>query len=146
MAHKYSNFASPYATLAGRFSGIKSDLGFAATHAGLARDSTSNPVSRSDFIWLINAVDFLIELIESLGDFGEASYDQSHLFESIYWAYADVPNGEPYVLTWKKICEAWAVNDFEGRAVTIAFIDRMRELIWDEPFSAQWAAKPEEEF
>lgn len=58
----------------------------------------------------------------------------------------------PYILnelqaggvTYQQICEAWAANDFEGRAVTIAFIDRMRQLIWDEPYSAVWAAKPEE--
>ncbi|GAI88672.1 unnamed protein product, partial [marine sediment metagenome] len=49
-------------------------------------------------------------------------------------------------LTWKTICEAWAKNDFEGRAVTIAFIDRMRQLIWDEPFFVAWAAKPEQRY
>lgn len=46
---------------------------------------------------------------------------------------------------WKSICEAWAKNDFEGRAPTIAFIDRMRQLLWDEPFFVAWAARPEEQ-
>ncbi len=49
---------------------------------------------------------------------------------------------DPYELTAKKICEAWAKNSFEDRAVTIAFIDRMRQILWDEPFYVQWAAKP----
>lgn len=47
------------------------------------------------------------------------------------------------VLTWKAICEAWIKNDFEGRAPTIAIIDRMRQILWDEPFSITWAARPE---
>jgi len=49
---------------------------------------------------------------------------------------------EPPELTWKAICEAWIKNDFEGRAATIAIIDRMRQILWNEPFSVQWAAKP----
>lgn len=49
-------------------------------------------------------------------------------------------------VTYKSICEAWGKDDFEGRAVTIAFIDRMRQLIWGEPYFVAWAAKPEEEF
>lgn len=48
-------------------------------------------------------------------------------------------------LTWQTICEAWAANDFEGAAFTIAFIDRMRQLIWDKPFYAAWASKPEQQ-
>lgn len=48
-----------------------------------------------------------------------------------------------YAVTWKKIVEAWAFNNFEGRVPTIAFIDRMRQLLWDEPFSVAWAASPE---
>lgn len=48
-------------------------------------------------------------------------------------------------ITAKAICEAWAKNEFEDRALTIAFIDRQRQLLWDEPFYIAWAAKPESE-
>lgn len=48
-------------------------------------------------------------------------------------------------VTWQTIVEAWAKDDFEGRTVTIAFIDRMRQLIWDEPFSVLWAAEIEKQ-
>jgi len=67
------------------------------------------------------------------------------LINTLQWINDNWPevNGEPpYELTAKKICEAWAVNGFQDRAVTIAFIDRMRQLIWDEPFYVAWAAKP----
>lgn len=47
-------------------------------------------------------------------------------------------------ITWRAICEAWAKDDFEGRAWTIALIDRMRQLLWDEPFDVVWAARPSE--
>jgi len=56
------------------------------------------------------------------------------------------PSLEEYVLTAEKICEAWAKDDFNFAPVTIAFIDRMRQLIWDEPFNAVWASAPEKEF
>ncbi len=42
--------------------------------------------------------------------------------------------------TWKTIVEAWVKNDFEGRAWTIATIDQMRKILWDEPFDIQWSA------
>lgn len=54
----------------------------------------------------------------------------------------NIPTGE---VTWKSIVEAWAKNDFEGRAWTIAMIDRMRQILWDEPFNIKWAARPEQE-
>ncbi len=56
--------------------------------------------------------------------------------------YAEIP---PAVVTWKAICEAWIKNDFEGRMPTIACIDRMRQILWDEPFYVRWAARPEEQ-
>ncbi|GAJ11889.1 unnamed protein product, partial [marine sediment metagenome] len=62
----------------------------------------------------------------------------------------DPPYLNPYLwenctngVTWKAIVEAWIKNDFEGRVPTIAVIDRMRQILWDEPFSVQWAARPE---
>lgn len=65
--------------------------------------------------------------------------------DALYWIDDNWPDGvAEYELTYQKICEAWGKDDFEGRSVTIAFIDRMRQLIWNEPFSAIWAAKPEE--
>lgn len=50
--------------------------------------------------------------------------------------------GEEYELTATKICEAWMADDFKDRALTIAMIDRMRQLVWDEPFNITWAARP----
>lgn len=64
----------------------------------------------------------------------------------------DPPWAIPYFLknyagaeiTWKAICEAWVKDDFEGRFWTIGIIDRMRQIMWDEPFDLTWAARPEE--
>lgn len=47
-------------------------------------------------------------------------------------------------VTWQSIVFAWLDNDFEGRAWTIATIDRMRQILWDEPFQVVWAARPED--
>lgn len=49
-----------------------------------------------------------------------------------------------YELTPEKIVEAWAKDDFAGRVITIGFIDRMRQILWDEPFYVAWAARPEQ--
>ena len=68
----------------------------------------------------------------------------TNLHYCMFWINDNWPAaGEEYELTWKKIAEAWIANDFEGRAVTIAVIDRMRQILWNEPFKATWAARPE---
>lgn len=46
-------------------------------------------------------------------------------------------------ITWQDIVEAWVKDDFEGRFWTIGVIDRMRQILWDEPFDLTWAARPE---
>ena len=64
------------------------------------------------------------------------------------WTYALPYYLENYAggdITAKAICEAWAKDDFEDRALTIAFIDRQRQLLWDEPFRVVWAARPEQQ-
>jgi len=66
------------------------------------------------------------------------------LINTLQWINDNWPEGgEEYELTATKICEAWAANGFQERALTIAFIDRMRQLIWDEPFFVKWASRPE---
>jgi len=69
-------------------------------------------------------------------------YPISYCLNFLYIREPEIPE---YVLTWKAICEAWIKDDFAGRAPTIAIIDRMRQIIWDEPFYVVWAAKPEQQ-
>lgn len=83
----------------------------------------------------------IAELIEAMQWF---VYGQSSSWNYSTWIhvheglYNNVPE-----LTWQAIVEAWAKGDFEGRFWIIASIDRMRQIIWDEPFNVLWAAHPE---
>ena len=72
-------------------------------------------------------------------------YGLTSSFSYVKWL--DVHQGlyeQESEITWQAIAEAWIKDDFEGRAVTIATIDRMRQILWNEPFYVQWAARPEE--
>ena len=71
-------------------------------------------------------------------------YTSVYNYTRWYWVHKGLYDQES-ALTWKSICEAWIANDFEGRAVTIAVIDRMRQILWDEPFKVVWAARPEQQ-
>jgi len=108
-----------------------------------------------------------LKLIETanklkIGDYvmaGWALQDAAVAWFNIYpcIAHYDDTQDEPYEMyyaltqlskmgvTWQSIVAAWVKNDFEGRAWTIAVIDRMRQILWDEPFSVVWAARPEDE-
>jgi len=85
----------------------------------------------------------LSELIESVQWF---IYGYTSSFNYSYWGQIHQGLYESAgAVTWKTICEAWLKNDFEGRAPTIAIIDRMRQILWDEPFNISWAARPEKQ-
>ena len=112
------------------------------TNAQQAYIEASDPVDKNHFGWATYAIECLVVAMRLMGGYAESAYDQSYFYEVVYWANKDAATPPEYELTWQKICEAWAANDFEGRAVTIAFIDRMRQILWDEPFSALWAARP----
>ncbi len=84
-------------------------------------------------LYQLNAIEHIITAIQSL----------AFKYEGCNPEFAVPFYFENYGVTYQKIIEAWAFNNFEGRMPTIAFIDRMRQLIWDEPFSVAWAASPE---
>lgn len=142
MAHKYSTFTAAFAALNSKY--LEAQFWFGYSMDALADASTDvpNPVDKNHFDNLCLSVAFMLDALNYVLDYNQSAYDRSYMYESIYWAWKEVWGVEEYELTWQKICEAWAANDFEGRAVTIAFIDRMRQILWDEPFSALWAARP----
>ena len=89
-----------------------------------------------------NAIGYLIQSVGEFYDcffnmFGEALSEGSG-FD--WWYFTK----HFTTTTWQNIVSAWVTEDFEGRVMTIAVIDRMRQILWDEPFSIEWAARPEE--
>lgn len=85
---------------------------------------------------LINAISYLNTAVTSST---AANYEYP-----VYPLYAVPYYVEHFTLyNYVDICNAWAKDGFRGRAETIAYIDRMRQLIWNEPFNAIWAARPE---
>ena len=95
---------------------------------------------------LITAVSEQTAAIDIIVDDYRYAYDKKFLLLALKasWQYTTETLPE-FTLTWKKICEAWAEDDFAGKEWTIACIDHMRKLMWDEPFNIIWASKPESE-
>jgi len=142
LAHKYDNFDDAFRDFEDRFATIKERLEWSITNAQSAYTEANDPVDKTSFGKATYAIECIVTAMRYMGDYLEVYSNQSHFYESIYWANKDT---EATDVTWKAICEAWIKNDFEGRAPTIAVIDRMRQILWDEPFSIQWAARPEQE-
>jgi len=101
------------------------------------------PNDHSAIQYTLQAVDRIIEALNLISG-NEWGSPKDYLFMTHYFSWEYTSEDKPEV-TWQAIAEAWLVNDFECRAVTIAFIDRMRQLLWNEPFSAVFASKPEEQ-
>lgn len=85
----------------------------------------------------------LSELIEAMQWF---VYGYTSSFNYTMWYHVHLGLiDEAGEVTWQAICEAWVANDFAGRMPTIAIIDRMRQILWNEPYQVRWAARPEEQ-
>lgn len=119
-------------------------FGWADTHKATAWSKWGANDDHGAIQSILNCLDDFLDGCEHIIGKADYPYDYDMLFmlHQLCWEWGteDIPE-----ITYKAICEAWGKDDFEGRAVTIAFIDRMRQLIWDEPYSALWAGKPEEQ-
>lgn len=144
MPPPYNYFSQCWSDFSATFSTAKQWLEWAKLNIDAAGDNPSDPVDKQHFIYLQYAVSCMYNAIWEIGRFQEIHHINSHLYRSIYLAWKETGEPPEYELTWQKICEAWIANDFEGRAPTIAIIDRMRQILWDEPFNVVWAARPEQ--
>ena len=129
------NLMSKYADLGGHLSAMSSKLDSAGYYIGAENWASAKAQLQAAAIQCGYASDdvYLVG--------GSIHYWTWYCFLSIDDYEFPVP--EEYELTAEKICLAWAKDEFKDRALTIAFIDRMRQLIWDEPFYVAWASRPE---
>lgn len=145
VAHKYDNFDDAFNDLKNGFDEVKQyvEWSFLNTQFASAEwDCSCGGTSIGALCW---AIDCLSIAMRHLTDCTETRWYKSHLYEAIYYAGQAGEAPPEYELTWRKICEALAKDDFEGRYWTIAIIDHMRTLIWNKPFNIIWASKPETE-
>ncbi len=141
MPHKYADFNSAYSDLAGDFAGAKQYNVWALTNAQAAYAGVSDPVDKTHFGYLCYAVECLCNVFNRVAELNATAYDQSHLYESIYWA-AQSGNGDPYILTMDKILDTIWESDKLRWFHFINYIDAMRAGIWNteiyETHLADW--------
>ena len=130
MAHKYTDFDSAYAAFAARFANAKQQKDNALTNAQAAYSGASDPVDKTHFGFLCYAVECLCNTFNHLARLNDTAYDQSYLYEAIYWA-GQSGGGDPYVLTMDKILEAMWDTDRLRSFHFINYIDAMRAGIWN---------------
>lgn len=142
MVHRFENFAQAYAELDAHIATYRAMVDTAFGYASDARTYANAGNWKSGIkanSYAIGATLSAFDIIFQLYNF---TLEWSMFGECLYWASQEGGAVDEYELTATKICEAWAKDGFEDRALTIAFIDRMRQLIWDEPFFVAWAARP----
>lgn len=144
MAHKYNNFSSAFSDFVGQWFNLDAQRDAIHWQKTLAEQYADAEEWRSAIYMLGTAIGNCATMTVQIFDADATNWDRSFFNECLYWAAQEGGDAEPYELTATKICEAWAKDGFHDRALTIAFIDRMRQLIWDEPFFVAWAARPEE--
>ncbi|GAI62812.1 unnamed protein product [marine sediment metagenome] len=137
MSHKYDNFDDAYYYLAERYEYAKENNDWANTNQRDAYDGASDPVDKLHFGYLCGAVYNLYVCLNELADFAEATYDQSHLYESIYWgAKGNGANG----VTMSAILSAMIAADFDDFQAFVGIVDGYRAALWNKPFNAEYYA------
>lgn len=146
MSHAYSSFYPAFVAFVTQWFALDGQRDAIHLQKSLAQGYAAAGNWESAINMLGTAIGNCASMTAQIFDADAVSWDQSFFNECLWWAALEPEAGDPsdeYELTAKKICEAWSMNDFEDRAITIAFIDRQRQLIWDETFYVAWAAKPE---
>ncbi|GAH50724.1 unnamed protein product, partial [marine sediment metagenome] len=123
MSHKYDNFEDAYYYLAARYDYAKENNDWANQNQRAAYDGASDPVDKLHFGYLCGAVYNLYVCFNELADFTEASYDQSHLYESIYWGAGG--NG----VTMSAILSAMIAADFDEFQTFVGIVDGYRAAL-----------------
>lgn len=139
MGHKYSNFADSFADLTANYSNYIQTKEWAYNAIWSGYDEWADPATKPQVYQIVSGVNQLINALLYVVGTAAPTWQDAWLYESLYWLQQE--SGK---VTWQDICVAWAYNDFEGRALTIGFIDRMRQLLWDEPYYIAFAARPEQ--
>jgi len=143
MSHKYNNFNAAFSAFVGQWVGLSAQRDAIWWQTQLAEGYADAENWLSAIYMLGTAINNCMLATVQIFDGNATGWDRSFFNECLYWAAQEGGDADPYELTATKICEAWAKDGFHDRALTIAFIDRQRQLIWDEPFFVAWAARPE---
>lgn len=137
MPHKYSNFSIPFGELISKYGVTKQALEWAYTNAHEAYIGASDPVDKLHFGYATYAIEQVVAAMRYLGDYTEASYDQSHFFESMYWSWW-APKAA--TITMDSILAAMVAATPEQVTYFVGLADAYRQSIWNKPFNSEFFA------
>lgn len=140
MANQYKEYVDAlwfnYAYAGGDFNDAETDISLAWVQWGQPDDHEA--IQKT--LWAVQHILDGVRCIIGQGDPpANINYLDKALFTAWQYTIEDLP-----VVTWKSIVEAWMKDDYAGREWTIAVIDRMRQILWNDPFNIMFAARPED--
>jgi len=138
MAHRFDNFDDAFAEWTDTFDSVKTWLDTTTTHLNAAYQGCPNPVDRTHFYRLYDAVVSLKASIIVLGNFTWPTWDTSSLYESMYWGNKDVPAGGDYELTLVKMIEAYIDAPDDARSAQRLLFDAYTASMYDKPFDMEY--------
>jgi len=141
MAHRFDNFDDAFAELSDDFDPVKTWHTTAGTHAQAAFDGCPDPVDRTHFYRLYDAVQSIRSCLTVLLNLTRDTWDQSSFWESVYWANKDVPAGPEYELTLIKMIEAYIKADDDHRSAQRLLFDAYQASMYDKPFDREYHAQ-----
>ncbi len=140
MAHRYSNFNDAYSGWVLWWNALQTQMTGCFDKFTSAKGYGNDPVQIYEFLLLCGSVEHLWYAVRYLGELWQSAPDQSSLYESVYWAYKDVPNGGEYELTLNKMLGAYISADELERRNHLLLTDAFRATMFDKPFDKEYHA------
>ena len=138
MAHRFDNFDDAFAEWTGYFDAFKNWVATAGTHAQAAFDGCPNPVDRTHFYRLYDAVQSIRSALTVLTNTTWPTWDTSNFYESIYWANKDA--SADYELTLVNMIQAYIDADDDHRSAQRLLFDAYQASMYDKPFDKEYHA------
>lgn len=137
MGHKYEDFISAFTDLLGDFANAKERKDWALTNAQLAYSGASDPVDKLHFGYLCYAVEQLAICFNYTANLHKDTWQDSHLYEAIYWAGMGAGGGE---VTMDAILTAMLSAEYRELQQFVGIVDAYRVALWDTWFNTEFYA------
>ncbi len=135
MAHLYADFAAAYYAFSEEFESAKQYETLAFDNVGFAYAGALDPVDKLHFGYLCGAVYQILDCINYIAHIRRDDYQQSPLYESIYWGAQGNGNGG---VTMDAILTAMITAEFSQLQKFVGIEDAYRVALWNEPFNAEF--------
>lgn len=136
----YSNFYDAFVDFISQYSQWQTDLASIDWYREQMMEFAGDGLWLNAFSSCNSVINFIKQIHLLHLDMLQSNWRNNHFFSSIYWAWLEVPDAEPYELTMDDILSVMVTAEPEQVNYFVGLVDAYRQSIWNKPFNEEFFA------